>query len=131
MPDSTDLTVPTDPSEPQTKPRRRIANPITLMWAALAALTDDVAGPTVVLTPATQPEIDAALAKPVVFELPPVPPGPLGPPRLDVPAAFRPEDARRRTMGWKTDIQRPVGEDEAVRARRKREKAARRRQRRG
>jgi hypothetical protein len=50
-------------------------------------------------------------------------------PTLTVPLAYSEADERRRTMGWKTDIQRPVDEDERKRTKRKREKAARKRQR--
>lgn len=115
----------TDQTE-QPKPRRRISNPLALLWAALSALTDNVAGPAVTLTPATEPDMSAALARSSVFEAPAPPMNP-SPPL--VPAAYSAADMRRRTMGWRTDIQRPADEDEARRARQKREKAARRQQR--
>lgn len=50
-------------------------------------------------------------------------------PTLTVPLAYSKADERRRRMGWKTDIQRPLDEDERKRAARKREKAARKQQR--
>ena len=50
-------------------------------------------------------------------------------PTLTVPLAYSEADEHRRTTGRKTDIQRPVDEDERKRTQRKREKAARKRQR--
>ena len=88
------------------------------LWAAHAANTVE-AGPTVALTPATQPEIDAALAKPSVFEW-------TAPDQLPLPLWAGPPS--KRGAGRRTPA---AGAESATRAARRREKSARRRQRRG
>ncbi len=90
---------------------------LLVLWTAHAAGTTET-GPTVALTPAAQPEIDAALAKPSVFEWHapdlPLPPLWAGPPS-------------KRGAGRRTPA---AGAESATRAARRREKAARKRQRR-
>ncbi len=81
------------------------------------------------LTLGTKETVAVADVKPESFPQLPEPVQHYWPSTLTVPLAYSEADARRRTMGWKTDIQRPVNEDERKKAARKREKAARKRQR--
>lgn len=74
-----------------------------------------------------EPESSPQLPEPVQYYWPSV--SQEWTPTLTVPLAYSKADERRRRMGWKTDIQRPLDEDERKRAARKREKAARKQQR--